>query len=90
MIYQKSKKLTTKYLYPICSTPCYYEVLSLSIGTPKTINFPFVFDGKLMVFIVVSLFTPIKIGFLRRDLCIVGYGNGDHRGHWRRQHRQDD
>ena len=33
-----------------CLLPCMYTLKCLRIGTPKAINFPFVSNGKLMVF----------------------------------------
>ena len=35
---------------PYLNTAHYYTLKCLSIGTPNTINFPFVSNGKLMVF----------------------------------------
>ena len=54
----------------ISGYPLFYTLKCLSIGTPKTINFPFVPNGKLMV-LGVRLFEHMMI----RLFCaqILGY-----------------
>ena len=42
--------------------------MCFSIGTSKTINFPFVPNGKLLV-----LGVPVKIGKIQQKICIVMY-----------------